>query len=169
MVFEYMPLGALQNYIANQRYIPWTIRYQLFLDICIGVAYLHSATDQDENTKIRMVHQELTSGNVFICKEGKELRAKISDFGLSSMKNYALEIGAASAAKSYRDTSCYIAPERNVKGCKYTVKCDIFSMGVILLELVSLRPPTNLRKILPKILELNLPSFLRQCIESTLV
>jgi serine/threonine protein kinase len=169
MVFEYMPHGALQSYIANQKQIDWTERYQIFLDICVGVTYLHSATDQDGNTKIRMVHQELTSGNVFVSKEGGTMRAKISDFGLSSMKNYSVEIGAASAAKEYRDTSCYIAPERLVKGCKYTVKCDVFSMGILLLELVSLRPPTNIRKILPKILELNLPAALRQCIDVTMV
>jgi serine/threonine protein kinase len=170
MILEYMPLGALQYYISKQQSCPWNDRYQLFLDICVGVAYLHSATDQEGNKKTRMVHHELNSGNVFVSKEGGIIRAKISDFGLTSMKSYSLEVGAASAAKNYRDTKCYVAPERNTEGGqKYTVLCDVFSIGVIFLELISLRPPSNLRKILPKILELNLPAALRQCIDVTLV
>jgi serine/threonine protein kinase len=170
MIFEYMPLGAVQNYVQGQKYIPWKDRHQIFLDMCAGVAYLHSATDQDGNTKIRMVHQELTSGNVFVCKEAGVVRAKVSDFGLSSMKSYALEIGAASAARGYRDTTCYDAPERKAKGgSKYTAKCDVFSMGIILLELVSLRIPTNLSKIRSKILALKMPIALRKCIECTSV
>jgi serine/threonine protein kinase len=170
MVFEFMPLGALQNYIPKQRYMGWKDRYQIFHDICIGVAYLHSPTDQDGNTKIRMVHGEITSGNVFISKEGGVIRAKIADFGLDPMKSYAVQIGAASVAKGYRDTACYVAPERLAKGGgKYTVKCDIFSLGVIMLELVSLRAPDNLRKILPKIRELKLPTGLQKIIDSCLV
>jgi serine/threonine protein kinase len=171
MVFEYMPLGALQNYIPKQRFMGWRDRYQLFLDICIGIAYLHSPTDQDGNPKTRMVHSELTSGNVFVSKEGGVMRAKIADFGLAPMKSYAVEIGAASVAKGYRDTTCYVAPERLLTGAgsKYTVKCDIFSMGVILLELVSLRAPEHLRKVLPKIREMKMPPGLRKCIDMCLV
>jgi serine/threonine protein kinase len=170
MVFEFMPMGALQHYTTKQKNIPWKDRQQILLDICAGVAYLHSPTEQNGDTKIRMVHQELTSGNIFVSKEDGVVRAKISDFGLSTMKSYAIEIGAASAAKGYRDTTCYHAPERLAKGgAKYTVKCDIFSIGVILLELVSMRVPNNLRKILPKLLALELPEGLRKCLEVTLV
>jgi hypothetical protein len=87
---------------------------------------LHSATDQEGNTKIRMVHSELTSGNVFISKEGGIMRANISDFELSSMKTYAVGIGAASEAKAYRDTTCYNAPERNIAG--YIIKFNYYLM-----------------------------------------
>jgi hypothetical protein len=86
IVLEYLPLGSLYDYIAkSEGFIPWADRYQMMLDICEGMEFLHSNVYADGKTKKVLFHQDLKSGNVLLCKEGSPstLRGKISDFGLS--------------------------------------------------------------------------------------
>jgi serine/threonine protein kinase len=79
MVMELMEGGSLQAYI-NERPIPsdWRSRYSISLDICNGVGYLH---------KLNVIHRDLKPGNVVLDKYG---RGKITDFGLSVIKNTAV-------------------------------------------------------------------------------
>jgi hypothetical protein len=86
IVLEYLPLGSLYDYIANRKgMMPWTDRYQMMLDICEGMEFLHSNAYADGKLKQVLFHQDLKSGNVLLCMEGSPptLRGKISDFGLS--------------------------------------------------------------------------------------
>jgi hypothetical protein len=86
IVLEYLPLGSLYDHIAGSRgVIPWPVRYQMMLDISEGMEFLHSNVYADGSTKQVLFHQDLKSANVLLCMEGspKELRGKISDFGLS--------------------------------------------------------------------------------------
>jgi hypothetical protein len=84
IVLEYLPLGSLYEYIRiSKGVIPWTDRYQLMLDICEGMEFLHSSLYADGSKKLVLFHQDLKSGNVLLSMEGNVLRGKISDFGLS--------------------------------------------------------------------------------------
>jgi serine/threonine protein kinase len=86
IVLEYLPLGSLFDHIKCSRGVmPWTDRYQMMLDICEGMEFLHSNVYKDGSTKHVLFHQDLKSANVLMCIEGdpKTLRGKISDFGLS--------------------------------------------------------------------------------------
>jgi hypothetical protein len=84
IVLEYLPLGSLDKFIRNSKgCIPWTDRYQMMLDICEGMEFLHSKVYADGSKKQVLFHQDLKSGNVLLCMEGNKLRGKISDFGLS--------------------------------------------------------------------------------------
>jgi hypothetical protein len=86
IVLEYLPLGSLYDYIANSKGVmSWTDRYQMMLDICEGMEFLHSRDYLDGSTKQILLHQDLKSGNVLMSMEGTPptLRGKISDFGLS--------------------------------------------------------------------------------------
>jgi hypothetical protein len=86
IVLEYLPLGSLIDYIKGSKGVmPWTDRYQLMLDICEGMEFLHSNTYADGEIKQVIFHQDLKSGNVLLSMEGNDLRCKISDFGLSCM------------------------------------------------------------------------------------
>jgi serine/threonine protein kinase len=58
------------------------------LDICEGMAYLHSSTYADGSEKKVLFHQDLKSANVLLAEEDGILRAKIGDFGLSRMPFY---------------------------------------------------------------------------------
>jgi hypothetical protein len=86
IVLEYLPLGSLYDYIANRnRVMPWAERYQMMLDICEGMEFLHSNVYAGGKMKKVLFHQDFKSGNVLLCMEGTpaSLRGKISDFGLS--------------------------------------------------------------------------------------
>jgi serine/threonine protein kinase len=85
IVLEYLPLGSLSDYIRkSQGVMLWTDRYQMMLDICEGMEFLHSNVYPDGLAKQILLHQDLKSANVLMCTEGSStLRGKISDFGLS--------------------------------------------------------------------------------------
>jgi brassinosteroid insensitive 1-associated receptor kinase 1 len=84
IVLEYLPLGSLDGFIGNSKgFVPWRDRYQMILDICEGMEFLHSNVYADGSKKQVLFHQDLKSGNVLLSIEGNVLRGKISDFGLS--------------------------------------------------------------------------------------
>jgi serine/threonine protein kinase len=76
---ELMDGGSLQDYIA-ERPCPdgWLTRYDIALDICHGMSYLH---------RLNVIHRDLKPGNVVLDTFG---RAKITDFGLSVIKTTAV-------------------------------------------------------------------------------
>lgn len=100
IILEYMEHGSLYSYIRNVRQkMPWAERYQMMLDICEGMSYLHSSKGHDGFPKPVLYHQDLKSGNVLLSKEDGVLRAKISDFGLS--RESILPLTHASLEKVY--------------------------------------------------------------------
>jgi hypothetical protein len=90
IIMELMPLGALSSFIAKSKHtMKWSTRYQMMLDICEGMAYLHSPTNADGSEKKELFHQDLKSANVLLIEVDGIIRAKIGDFGLSR-KIYAI-------------------------------------------------------------------------------
>jgi serine/threonine protein kinase len=86
IIMELMPLGALSTFIAKSKNtMKWSTRYQMMLDICEGMAYLHSPTYHDGSEKKEIYHQDLKSANVLLTEVNGIIRAKIGDFGLSCM------------------------------------------------------------------------------------
>jgi serine/threonine protein kinase len=111
---EFLPLGSLQNGIRKRTVKQWAIRYQMMLDICEGMAFLHSST----KLKRVVMHQDLKSANVLMAMTGGKLRGKIADFGLAFLK----EASAMSsvAVKVNGGTKVYQAPELFVANAKFT-------------------------------------------------
>jgi hypothetical protein len=86
IIMELMPQGALSTFIAKSKNtMKWSTRYQMMLDICEGMAFLHSATYADGSEKKELFHQDLKSANVLLIEVDGIIRAKIGDFGLSRM------------------------------------------------------------------------------------
>jgi Leucine-rich repeat (LRR) protein len=86
IIMELMSQGALSSLIKNcENTMNWSTRYQMMLDICEGMAYLHSPTNDDGTEKKELFHQDLKSANVLLIEVDGILRAKIGDFGLSRM------------------------------------------------------------------------------------
>jgi hypothetical protein len=105
IVLEYLPLGSLYNYIrASKGIFPWKDRYQMMLDICEGMEFLHSKVYPDGSTKKVLFHQDLKSGNVLLCMEGtpQTLRGKVSDFGLSCKFPSILKLDSSPERQSYK-------------------------------------------------------------------
>ncbi|XP_031504194.1 receptor protein kinase TMK1-like [Nymphaea colorata] len=128
LVYEYMPQGALSKHIfqwqkLNLQPLSWKRRLNVALDVARGIEYLHSLAHQS------FIHRDLKSSNILL---GDDFRAKVADFGL--VKLAPDEKG--SVATRLAGTFGYLAPEYAVTG-KVTTKADVFSFGVVLMELVT--------------------------------
>jgi hypothetical protein len=105
IVLEYLPLGSLDTYVKKRKGVmDWTDRYQMMIDICEGMEFLHSNVYADGSTKNALFHQDLKSGNVLLCIEGSPpaLRGKISDFGLSCKFLFLLTLEFSLEIQSYK-------------------------------------------------------------------
>ncbi|KAK9699211.1 hypothetical protein RND81_08G160200 [Saponaria officinalis] len=129
LVYEYMPQGALSGHLFNWKTLnleplSWKRRLNIALDVARGMEYLHSLAHQS------FIHRDLKSSNILL---GDDFRAKISDFGLVKL---APDQGRQSVVTRLAGTFGYLAPEYAVTG-KITTKVDVFSFGVVLMELIT--------------------------------
>ncbi|KAK6150304.1 hypothetical protein DH2020_015236 [Rehmannia glutinosa] len=128
LVYEYMPQGTLSRHVFNWadeglQPLEWTRRLTIALDVARGVEYLHGLAHQS------FIHRDLKPSNILL---GDDMRAKVADFGLVRL---AAE-GKGSIETRIAGTFGYLAPEYAVTG-RVTTKVDVFSFGVILMELIT--------------------------------
>ncbi|XXG65116.1 hypothetical protein AAC387_Pa05g2901 [Persea americana] len=128
LVYEYMPQGALSKHLFHWKSfklepLSWKRRLNIALDVARGMEYLHSLAHQS------FIHRDLKSSNILL---GDDYRAKVSDFGLVKLA----PDGKQSVVTRLAGTFGYLAPEYAVTG-KITTKADVFSYGVVLMELVT--------------------------------
>ncbi|CAK9160892.1 unnamed protein product [Ilex paraguariensis] len=128
LVYEYMPQGTLSQHLFNWKQeglnpLEWMKRLTIALDVARGVEYLHSLAQQS------FIHRDLKPSNILL---GDDMRAKVADFGLVRLAPE----GKASVVTRLAGTFGYLAPEYAVTG-RVTTKIDVFSFGVILMELIT--------------------------------
>ncbi|KAA8529840.1 hypothetical protein F0562_034391 [Nyssa sinensis] len=128
LVYEYMPQGTLSSHLFNWKQevlkpLEWTKRLTIALDVARGVEYLHSLAHQS------FIHRDLKPSNILL---GDDMRAKVADFGLVRLAPE----GKASVVTKLAGTFGYLAPEYAAMG-RVTTKIDVFSFGVILMELIT--------------------------------
>lgn len=128
LVYEYMPQGTLSRHLFNWaqeglKPLEWTKRLTLALDVARGVEYLHTLAHQS------FIHRDLKPSNILL---GDDMRAKVADFGLVRLAPE----GKGSIETRIAGTFGYLAPEYAVTG-RVTTKVDVFSFGVILMEIIT--------------------------------
>ncbi|KAG6509472.1 hypothetical protein ZIOFF_027464 [Zingiber officinale] len=128
LVYEYMPQGALSKHLFEWKEfevepLSWKKRLNIALDVARGIEYLHNFASHC------FIHRDLKSSNILL---DDDYRAKISDFGLAKLA----PDGKNSLATKLAGTFGYLAPEYAVTG-KVTTKVDVFSFGVVLMELLT--------------------------------
>lgn len=128
LVYEYMPQGALSKHLFHWKSLKleplsWKRRLNIALDVARGMEYLHTLAHQT------FIHRDLKSSNILL---GDDYRAKVSDFGLVKLA----PDGEKSVVTKLAGTFGYLAPEYAVTG-KITTKVDVFSFGVVLMELLT--------------------------------
>lgn len=136
LVFEYMPNGNLRDCLdvtqGNQP-LDWGTRVGIALGAARGLEYLHEAAAP------RIMHRDVKSTNIML---DEKWRAKITDLGMAKcLKTDDLPSCSNSPARM-QGTFGYFAPECAITG-KASLKSDVFSFGVVLLELISGRQPIN--------------------------
>ncbi|CAN1224404.1 G-type lectin S-receptor-like serine/threonine-protein kinase RKS1 [Linum perenne] len=127
LVYEYMPNNSLDSFLFDESKKPcldWRKRVDIILGVARGILYLH------HDSRVRVIHRDLKTSNILL-DEG--MNPKISDFGLARIYK-----GDHISDKTIRvvGTYGYMSPEYAVFG-KFSSKSDVFSFGVMLLEIIS--------------------------------
>ncbi|KAG6776833.1 hypothetical protein POTOM_016623 [Populus tomentosa] len=129
LVFEYLSNGSLDKWIfmnVQRPFLDWQTRKKIIVDIAKGLAYLH------EDCRHTIIHLDVKPQNILL---DSSFHAKIADFGLSKLINRDM----SQVQISMRGTPGYLAPEWRQPLGRITVKVDIYSFGIVLLEIVCAR------------------------------
>ncbi|KAJ0625041.1 putative protein kinase RLK-Pelle-DLSV family [Helianthus annuus] len=127
IVYEYASNRSLDKYLSKVS-LTWTKRLKICIDIVRGLAFLHG--DADSNAKEMVVHRDIKSANILLNADWK---AKISDFGLSAIT--AISEIKAKALSNLVGTIGYVDPQYEFTSF-FTEKSDIYSVGVVLFEIL---------------------------------
>ncbi|XP_054798733.1 LRR receptor-like serine/threonine-protein kinase RGI2 isoform X3 [Prosopis cineraria] len=133
LLFDYISNGSLCGLLHEKRlFLDWDARYKIILGAAQGLEYLH------HDCIPPIVHRDIKANNILV---GPQFEAFIADFGLAKLVNSS-ECSKASAivAGSYG----YIAPEYGYS-LRITEKSDVYSYGVVLLEVLTGMEPTDNR------------------------
>ncbi|KAL7087501.1 hypothetical protein ACP275_13G071200 [Erythranthe tilingii] len=135
LIYEYLVNNSLARALFgrdDQRLnLDWPTRNKICIGIAKGLAYLH------EESRLKIVHRDIKATNVLL---DKDLNAKISDFGLAKLD----EEENTHISTRIAGTIGYMAPEYAMRGY-LTDKADVYSFGIVALEIVSGKSNTNYR------------------------
>ncbi|KAE8694373.1 LRR receptor-like serine/threonine-protein kinase RPK2 [Hibiscus syriacus] len=125
LVYNYLPGGNLEKFIQERstRAADWRVLHKIALDIARALAYLH-----DECVP-RILHRDVKPSNILL---DDDYNAYLSDFGLARL----LGTSETHATTGVAGTFGYVAPEYAMT-CRVSDKADVYSYGVVLLELLS--------------------------------
>nr|CAB3483429.1 unnamed protein product [Digitaria exilis] len=152
LIYDYLPNGSLHSALhggptASPTPLPWSVRLSIVQGAARGLAYLHECSPR------RYVHGCIKSSKILL---DDELHAHVSGFGLARLVAGAhkaaggssKKLGAAACALRGGGAVSYVAPELRAPGgaptsAAATQKGDVFAFGVVLLEAVTGREPTE--------------------------
>lgn len=136
---EYVPNGNLFDHLHSsssstsnrkqQHYLHWSRRLQIALGTARALSYLH------HDFQPPILHLNIKSSNILL---DENFEAKLSDYGLKKL----LPIFDNYGVTNFHNAVGYVAPEL-AQGLRESEKCDVYSFGVILLELVTGRKPVE--------------------------
>ncbi|KAM1494298.1 hypothetical protein EV2_029667 [Malus domestica] len=125
LVYEFMSNGSLASFLFGELRPSWCQRRQIALGIARGLLYLH------EECSRKIVHCDIKPQNILL---DDSFTARISDFGLAKL----LKIDQTLTTTGIRGTKGYVAPEW-LNRLPITAKVDIYSYGILLLEIIFCR------------------------------
>lgn len=137
LVYPFMSNGSLQDRLygepAKRKILDWPTRLSIALGAARGLAYLHTFPGRS------VIHRDVKSSNILL---DHSMCAKVADFGFSK---YAPQEGDSNVSLEVRGTAGYLDPEY-YKTQQLSEKSDVFSFGVVLLEIVSGREPLDIKR-----------------------
>lgn len=135
LVYNYLENNSLAQTLLGAGHsgiqFDWRTRSRICVGVACGLAFLH------EEVRPHIIHRDIKASNILL---DKDLTAKISDFGLAKL----IPADMTHVSTRVAGTIGYLAPEYAIRG-QLTRKADIYSFGVLLMEIVSGRCNTNTR------------------------
>ncbi|KAL2923948.1 putative serine/threonine-protein kinase PBL5 [Bienertia sinuspersici] len=137
LVYEYMPLGSLDTHLhevrANKKALDWNTRMMIAAGAAKGLEYLH------DKMKPPVIYRDLKCSNILL---GEGYNPKLSDFGLAKVGPIGDKTHVSTRVMG---TYGYCAPEYAMTG-QLTFRSDIYSFGVVLLEIITGRKAIYITK-----------------------
>lgn len=140
LVYQFMANGGLQEHLypvsdssANSSKLDWETRLRIALEAAKGLEYLH------EHVRPPVIHRDFKSSNILL---DRNFHAKVSDFGLAKLGS---DKAGGHVSTRVLGTQGYVAPEYALTG-HLTTKSDVYSYGVVLLELLTGRVPVDMKR-----------------------
>ncbi|GKV25019.1 hypothetical protein SLEP1_g34530 [Rubroshorea leprosula] len=140
LVYEFVANGGLQEHLYPARVsstvnvkLDWETRLRIALEAAKGLEYLH------EHVNPPVIHRDFKSSNILL---DKDFHAKVSDFGLAKLGS---DKAGGHVSTRVLGTQGYVAPEYALTG-HLTTKSDVYSYGVVLLELLTGRVPVDMKR-----------------------
>ncbi|KAG2722413.1 hypothetical protein I3760_02G127600 [Carya illinoinensis] len=137
LVYEYMANGSLDDRLFRKGSSPvlsWQLRFKIASEIATGLLFLHQTKPEP------LVHRDLKPGNILL---DHNFVSKISDVGLARLVPAVAENVTECCMTSTAGTFCYIDPEYQQTGM-LGVKSDVYSLGIVLLQLLTAKSPMGL-------------------------
>ncbi|XP_060198943.1 cold-responsive protein kinase 1 [Lycium barbarum] len=135
LIYNYLENNSLAQTLLGGGHssiqFSWRTRTKICIGVAKGLAYLH------EQVKPHIIHRDIKASNILL---DKDLTPKISDFGLAKL----IPPNATHVSTRVAGTIGYLAPEYAIRG-QATRKSDVYSYGVLLIEIVTGRCNTNSR------------------------
>ncbi|KAL1535167.1 putative serine/threonine-protein kinase pbl21 [Salvia divinorum] len=137
LVYEFMPRGSLENHLfdlePDEAPLSWATRLKIAIGAAHGLEYLHCQANPP------VIYRDLKSSNILL---DRDFNVKLSDFGLAKLGPVGDNTHVSTRVMG---TYGYCAPEYAMSG-KLTLKSDIYSFGVVLLELITGRKAMDFSK-----------------------
>lgn len=136
LVMEYIKGPTLMDVLARCRKqsvpLPLPITLSLMIQVCEGLNYVHSATDLSGNA-LHLIHRDLKPSNIMLTQDGL---AKIADFGVARST---VSQGQTMGTETLQGTPRYMAPEQVEGAGDLDGRTDLFAVGLILYEMLTLQ------------------------------
>ncbi|GFP96332.1 L-type lectin-domain containing receptor kinase vii.1 [Phtheirospermum japonicum] len=128
LVYDYMENGSLDKWVFEEKNsLSYKDRIRILKQVALGILYLH------DEWEVKVLHRDIKSSNVLL---DREMNARLGDFGLARMHDHDKVAGTTQVV----GTVGYLAPEI-VKSGRALTQTDVFSYGVLILEVICGRRP----------------------------